>query len=69
MKWPLPYPTRGEIAGILLLAAFLAMALFGPLIFQNADRKTNANFEQTWDCVNPGYGEPVCIKHPAKTGE
>jgi len=45
------------------------MALLGPLIFQNADRKSNAGFDPSWDCTSPGYGEPVCIKRPAKTEE
>ena len=69
MRWPWPYPTRSEIVGTLLVAGFLVMALLGPLIFQNADRKSNAGFDPSWDCTSPGYGEPVCIKRPAKTEE
>ncbi len=60
----LPYLTRGDIGGIILLIAILGLILFaavkGPQIMGNY------GFGPEWTCVSPGKGGPICIKAVAK---
>src|SRR5262245_42573825 len=58
-----PVTMRRELGAILLVAVFLLVALVGGLYFHG--RQATSGFGPDWDCVNPGTGEPVCIKRPA----
>jgi hypothetical protein len=58
MHWP--YLRRGDIAGILLMAAVFAVLgyalLFHPL------RYGNFGFGPEWQCTPVGKGDPICVK-------
>ena len=49
--------------GLLLLAFFLALALFSSIYGYNARRKTNYGFGPDWDCQSTGTLATLnCIK-------
>jgi len=58
MRWP--HFRRGDIAGILLMAAVFALigyaALFHPL------RDQNFGFGPEWQCAPVAKGDPICVK-------
>jgi len=55
-----PYLRRGDIAGILFMAAVFALlgyvALFHPL------RDGNFGFGPDWQCTSVGQGDPICVR-------
>jgi hypothetical protein len=52
---------RGDVV-IFLVAAFLIVAA---VVFFEFHVFENWGFGPDWECTNPGYGGPVCVKKPA----
>jgi hypothetical protein len=53
---------RRDIMAILLLAVFLAAAA---VAVAYVGIPGNAGLGPDWDCINPGNGDPVCVRKPA----
>lgn len=54
-----PHLRRGNIAGILFMAVFLAVlgfVLFHPV------RDQNFGFGPEWQCTRMGGGDPICVR-------
>lgn len=60
MRWPLPYPRRGDVMGILFIVVLLCLIAFGFYWFPNS--KTKNGFGPDWDCTPVPNGQPICIK-------
>jgi hypothetical protein len=71
--WPLrrlywPVLRRGDIAGIILAAVIVIVAIVALVVGHKVNQKTNYGFGPEWDCVNPGKASGVtCIKQSPKT--
>jgi hypothetical protein len=60
---------RGDVVAIFLLAAFVGIPVITVVKFPNFGW-TNLGagalrFRSEWECSQPGYGDPVCVKKPA----
>ena len=55
-----PYFRRGDIAGILLMAAVFALIGYAALFHPLPDG--NFGFGPEWQCAPVGKGEPICVK-------
>jgi hypothetical protein len=62
VKWPWPAPQKGEICAIILVAAIASVLMFTLIKPLRFDPTLNNGFGPGWECSNPGWGEPVCIK-------
>ncbi len=54
----------GDVRAIVLLVAILAALIFGVVEIRSPiiGKPTSWGFGPEWDCVNPGKGDPVCVK-------
>jgi hypothetical protein len=68
MKWPWPAPQKGDISAIILLMFMMASVLIFYLVSPR-DPTSNHGFGPGWECSDPGWGEPVCIKKPLAASE
>jgi hypothetical protein len=61
--------TRKDVAGYAFAALVLALA-FGAVLIGTRFKMT-AGFLRGpgWDCINPGKGEPVCVRYPVKSND
>ncbi|MEZ2329491.1 hypothetical protein AB6802_07190 [Mesorhizobium sp. RCC_202] len=58
MRWP--YLRRGDIAGILLMAA--VFAVLGYVLLFHPLRDQNFGFGREWQCTSVGQGDPICVR-------
>jgi hypothetical protein len=61
MRWPRPYPTRGDVMGILFIVFVLCLIVFCFYWFPNS-KPNNNGFGSDWDCTPVPNGQPICIK-------
>ena len=55
------YFTRGDMAGLLVVAVFCAAVVLALLFFeQRADQ--NFGFGPEWQCARMGQGDPICVR-------
>jgi hypothetical protein len=59
MHWP--YLKNGDIAGILLVAVVLAVAVFVLLVHPSRDQQ-NFGFGPEWQCARMERGDPICVR-------
>jgi hypothetical protein len=62
MVWPYLL-TRRDLVGAACALALLAVIIFASFVRPMGLAKTNYGFGPEWDCVYPGQGGAVCIKH------
>ena len=63
MVWPCL--TARDIRGIVCAVALVAAVIFASVASPLIRVRVNYGFGPEWDCVYPGKGQPVCIKHAA----
>jgi hypothetical protein len=56
---------RGDIAAVLLIL-FLGFAAAYAAYKGSSSPKNPNGFGPEWECVDPGYGQPVCHKRVVK---
>ncbi|WP_156913389.1 hypothetical protein [Mesorhizobium sp. WSM3224] len=56
-----PYPRRGDVAGILLMAVVLAAIGFVLLFFPGREQQ-NFGFGPEWQCTRVEKGDPICVR-------
>jgi hypothetical protein len=61
MRWPRPYPTRGDVMGILFIVVVLGLISLSFYWFPNS-KPNNNGFGPDWDCTPVPKGQPICIK-------
>jgi len=59
MNWP--YLTRGDMAGLLFVAVFLAAVVLALLFFPHRAEQ-NFGFGPEWQCVRMEQGDPICVR-------
>lgn len=63
MRWPWPYPRRGDVKGILFIVVLLGLISSGFFYrFRNYEWPINYGFGPEWDCTLVPNGQPICIK-------
>jgi hypothetical protein len=60
MRWPLPYPKRGDVMGILFIVVLLCLIACSFYGFPTS--KPNNGFGPDWDCTPVPNGQPICVK-------
>lgn len=65
MNWP--YFRQGDILGIIIMAAVLAVVVFVALFFPRLGQQ-NFGFGPEWQCVRMEKGDPICVKLVEKDG-
>jgi hypothetical protein len=61
MGRPRPYPTRGDVMGILFIVVLLGLISLGFSWFTNS-KPNNYGFGPDWDCTLVPNGQPICVK-------
>jgi hypothetical protein len=56
---------RGDVVAIFLVAAIFVIAVVAFVEFPVFDWTGTRRSGPDWECSNPGYGGPVCVKKPA----
>jgi hypothetical protein len=66
MNWRLL--TRRDILGLGVAAVIVGGVLYILVVLPHLSRPTKSNygFGPDWTCTDPGHGDPVCVKKPAK---
>lgn len=62
-----PFQTLRDLAGIALVVLIIMVAIFASVVGPSIKARLNYGFGPEWDCVNPGKGGPICVKHPTQT--
>lgn len=62
MRWPRPYPTRGDVCGILFIVVLLGLIASSFVYGVPSSKPNNYGFGPDWDCTLMPKGEPICIK-------
>jgi hypothetical protein len=58
---------RRDIEGIFIAIFILGGVFLVWVMIPDMGKKTNWGFGPDWECSNPGNGDPVRVKRPAKT--
>jgi hypothetical protein len=61
MRWPWPYPARGDVKGVLCIVVLLCLIAFSVYWFANS-KPNNNGFGGDWDCTPVPNGQPICIR-------
>ncbi|MCD2175851.1 hypothetical protein [Rhizobium sp. C4] len=59
-RWHIPFVSREDILGSATAAALLVIAAVAAIY--GFKTYSNFGFDRNWDCMDPGHGEPVCVK-------
>ncbi|BCM18520.1 hypothetical protein [Mesorhizobium sp. J8] len=62
-----PCLRRGDIRGIIIVAAVLAAIVVGELLFPRLGQQS-FGFGPEWQCVRMEKGDPICVKLVEKDG-
>jgi hypothetical protein len=66
MRWPRPYPTRGDVMGILFIVVLLGLISSSFFYWFPNSKPINYGFGPDWDCTLVPNGQPICIKKPGQ---
>ena len=62
MRWPYPYPTRGDVISVVFVIFVLCLVVFCFVWFPNLPQNAGTGFGPDWDCTAVPNGEPICLK-------